>query len=186
MSIFTKLFAKKSLNPALAGEELFAWAKVGMRPEDLAKITSDPHIAESIRSLIYMTKTAIIINFLRREAGDGPADCRPYLVADEFERRVFSSIPSNEQGQAAECIKAIFPLNKKLDEAMRKANTGRSDVEHFGTEISEWSKSWFALIPTWDDPLMLSFLFSGPMSIYVHKQIGLLENSVMSALYEKK
>lgn len=187
MQILKSLLGKKPLSPDLAGEELLAWAKAGMRPEGITAITDDPQITQALTSLIFLTKSAIIVSLLRREAGDGQANCRPYLVADAFEKRLFQSVPPEEHAQLTECIMGLVAMTKELDGSMRRASIGKADIDEFGKEITQWCKTWLSTISDDEDFLArTSLLFGGPLSIYIHSQIASLESSVISALYEKK
>ncbi|MEI9979334.1 MAG: hypothetical protein WDN23_10090 [Edaphobacter sp.] len=87
MRLFKNPLARRPLTPEAAGKELFVYAKSQAVPDYIAKISGDPQTTQAITSLIYLTKAAIVISSLRREAGNGPPDCRPYLVADAFEKK---------------------------------------------------------------------------------------------------
>lgn len=181
MGIIGKLLGKKLLSPEKAGAELFAYAKVGMAPGNIDSITTDAQVSQAIASLVYLNKAAIIISCLRDEAGSGPENCRPYVVADAFERHVFLNIPAEERAQSSECIKDLIRLTKGLDESMRIA-----DKDYLKIALPQWCTTWLGSISDDDDFISrTSLLFGWNLSIYIRGQIASLGEAVRCALHEK-
>lgn len=163
---------------------LIACAQTPMDPSNLAKITTDPTALHSINLLIFLTRFAIITNWLRRVEESSPDFARAAAVLDAFQNMTFSTMPNELRPEFFIYIQSLTASVTELHEIVGEKNVPSADISR---RMLRWCKGWLAIVL--DDEAFLkqtSLLWGAPFFAYVHGAMGSLAKSVEAVLYEEQ
>jgi hypothetical protein len=184
MQSFKRQQEKKLLSPQDAAATLCACAQISIEPSILAHVTTDREILRSINLLIYLTKAAIIINWLRLLERNCPTDEKTQTVLVAFEQLIFSEVPNDGRRMLAEYIRNLTLSVTELHRIARMENAPEKDVS---AAMLKWCKGWLGTIS--NDEIFLkrtSLLYGAGFFAQIHGAMDSLAKSVEAVLYEKK
>jgi hypothetical protein len=183
MRSFNKAADKKLLSPKDGAATLIACAQIRMDSSNLAKITTDPETLNSINFLIYLTRFAIITNWLRLAENSSPMNGRAKAVLETFEEMTLSTMPNEGRSVFAGYIQNLTTSVTELHQIVSTKNVSETDVNG---KVLRWCKGWLGNIS--EDETFLkstSILWGGAFFAYVHEAMGSLTRSVEAVLFEK-
>jgi len=182
MGLFSKSPDKKLLSPKDGATTLIVCAQIRMDSDNLAKISTDPEILHSINFLIYMTRFAIITNWLQLVEIDTEAGDRARAVLNSVEELTFSTMPNELQPSFSKKIQELTSSISELHEIDGKQGELKATTS---AGMIRWCRRWLSNIS--DDDAFLtrtSALWSGAFFIYVREAMSSLARSVEAVLFE--
>lgn len=175
---------KKLLSPEQGAKILQSCAENPMDPKNLALVTDDAMLLLSLNRHIYLTKAAIIINWLRLAARSEASSSREEAILNIFEELVLTSFPKVERALLLEHIQDLIV---SVTELHAIASSKGSSKEETSVAMLHWCKDWLEHVS--DDEVFLkrsSLEFAGPFFIYIHGVMGQSAKNVQAVLWEEQ
>jgi hypothetical protein len=161
--------------------ELNSYARKGLTVDALPDL--DVRYRPTASLNFYMTKAAIVIQWLRIMERDPSSPKMAREVLDEFERLTFSTLPAEKRLQVVEHIQNLMKLISEINSFMEKRDLPREEVGKRGTAISA---RWFNLAFDDNDLAIRSSLKHGAELIHcVYAEMEIIGQMTGKAIFER-
>jgi len=174
---------KNLLSSADAANVLDICARVKMDSKNITAITIDQEQANSINELVYMTKAAIVINWLRVVGKNRQEVSRAKAVLADFERKTLDAVPPEARSSLARRMEVLVTKTTELREIAENAILTQSEMDQ---AIAGWCKGWLGLACRGDAFLRrTSIQYGRAFSTHLDRAMGSLFESVQAVLFEE-
>jgi hypothetical protein len=177
-------FRKKETLPSPEAEaaRLDSYARKGISEEQFPGF--DPGNRPTVSLNCYLTKAAIIIQWLRILERDPSSPSRVRPVLEEFERLTFSPLLKEKRSYIVEHVQKLMKLNSEINTFMENQQLPEIEVSAQGLGICE---RWFGT--AFDDQdlvIRASLMFGAELISYVHNEMGRIGQMVADAVFGKE
>jgi hypothetical protein len=170
---------EKPLSPEAAAARLDSYAREDLQAERLPGV--DPSERPTVSLNYYLTKAAIIIQWLRILEHDAACKGRAREVLDEFEQLTFSPLPAGKRAYIVEHIRKLISLVSEINRLMENRSLSEVEIGATGFSVAE---RWFGTAFDDEDLVIRATVVSGAELISIlHDEMRVAGQRVEEAAF---